>query len=132
MIRCKLTPNSNGLPDDTSDFPKDNADRLREIIEMIVCWVYRIDLADLRGPSRGRATVAQARQTAMYLAHVTFSLPLMDVGRIFGRDRTTVSHACSLIEDRRDDAGFDHTLSLMEEIVRHTATISGTVVTDAA
>jgi hypothetical protein len=30
-----------------------------------------------------------------------------EVGRFFGRDRTTVWYACGLIEDMRDDPAFD-------------------------
>jgi chromosomal replication initiation ATPase DnaA len=33
---------------------------------------------------------------------------LTEVGHLFDRDRTTVAHACSLVEDRRDDPDFDY------------------------
>lgn len=58
-------------------------------------------------PDRGQADVALARQLAMYLMHVEFGRLYADVGRFFGRDRTTVSHACALIEDLRDAREFD-------------------------
>lgn len=51
---------------------------------------------------------------AMYLAHVAFGLSFTRVGICFGRDRTTVRHACALIEDRRDDPGYDLALSALE------------------
>jgi hypothetical protein len=35
------------------------------------------------------------------------------VGRIFERDRTTVAHACGVVEDRRDDANFDRALEAL-------------------
>jgi chromosomal replication initiation ATPase DnaA len=101
------------------------ADHLKKIIDITVSQVFAIDPIDLNAPSRGQARVALARQTAMYLAHVTCRVPITDVGRVFGRDRTTVSHACAVIEDRRDDKGFDQTLGRLEEIVRHTATRCG-------
>jgi hypothetical protein len=44
-------------------------------------------------------------------------LSLTDVGQIFARDRTTVAHACAVIEDRRDDPVFDRALELMEWII---------------
>jgi chromosomal replication initiation ATPase DnaA len=69
---------------------------------------------DLRGSTRGRAKVALARQVAMYLAHVGCGLSLTETGRLFGRDRTTVAHACGVIEDRRDDPLFDRALDLLE------------------
>jgi chromosomal replication initiation ATPase DnaA len=57
--------------------------------------------------SRCRAEVALARQMAMYLMHVGLGRQYAEVGRFFGRDRTTVWYACGLIEDMRDDPAFD-------------------------
>jgi hypothetical protein len=74
----------------------------------------RIPLAGLRAANRGRKPIALARQTAMYLAHVVFGLSLTRVGICFGRDRTTVRHACALIEDRRDDPGLEFGLAALE------------------
>jgi len=54
----------------------------------------------------------------MYLAHVGFGLTLTSVGRLFERDRTTVAHACSVVEDYRDDANFDRTMELLEWVAR--------------
>lgn len=89
-----------------------------------VAMVYRLDRRLLTQPNRGRSNIAFARQVAMYLAHVAFGHTLTTVGRAFGRDRTTVAHACRLVEDARDDAAVDRTLELLETIVtrlaRHT------------
>lgn len=63
-------------------------------------------------PTRGKAPVAAARGLGMYLVHVEASYSLTDTGLMFGRDRTTVSHACALVEDARDDASTD---SLVEK-----------------
>lgn len=57
----------------------------------------------LETETRGRADAAFARQVAMYLAHTVFGLSQAQVADRFGRDRTTVRHACALVEDRRDD-----------------------------
>ena len=54
---------------------------------------------------------------AMYLAHVEGGLSLTDVGQHFHRDRTTVAHACRLIETRRDDPNFDRIVQLLEWIL---------------
>ncbi|KKB76742.1 hypothetical protein VW35_16655 [Devosia soli] len=64
--------------------------------------------------SRCRADAARARQLAMYLAHVVKGISLTSIGAAFGRDRTTVSYACGLIEDLRDDARFDAELDRLE------------------
>jgi len=42
---------------------------------------------------------------------------LTEVGHLFERDRTTVSHACGLVEDRRDDPDFDYRLNHLERAV---------------
>jgi len=86
----------------------------RAAIEHAVGQVFGIAGMDLRRTTRGRAKVALARQVAMYLAHVGCGLSLTETGRLFSRDRTTVAHACGVIEDRRDDPLFDRVLDLLE------------------
>lgn len=88
----------------------------RCVIEVAVSQVFGVALADIRGVTRGRAKVALARQVAMYLAHVVCGMSLTQVGRVFDRDRTTVAHACGLIEDRRDDPCFDRVIDLLEHV----------------
>lgn len=72
---------------------------------------------DLQSQSRSSAEIALARQTAMYLAHTKFGISYGEVGDFFCRDRSTVAHACRLVEDRRDNCEFDRSLSRMENIV---------------
>jgi chromosomal replication initiation ATPase DnaA len=87
------------------------------VIEYVVAQVFGVTTDEIRQGSRGRAHVAKARQVAMYLAHVICRKSLSDVGRLFDRDRTTVSHACNLVEDRRDDRLFDQVMELLEGVV---------------
>ncbi|MEW5963393.1 MAG: helix-turn-helix domain-containing protein [Pseudomonadota bacterium] len=79
--------------------------------------VFGIGAGELGRATRGEARVALARQVAMYLAHVGRGHSFTEVGRQFARDRTTVAHACGVIEDRRDDPVFDRTLELLEQVV---------------
>tara|TARA_R110002110_G_scaffold83799_6_gene217536 strand:- start:1462 stop:1887 length:426 start_codon:yes stop_codon:yes gene_type:complete len=83
-----------------------------------IAGAFQISLAEMRAPTRRTAPVAQARQIAMYLMHVSFGLSLSAVGRHFGRDRTTAAHACRQIEDRRDDAAFDMLMDRLEFALR--------------
>jgi hypothetical protein len=83
-----------------------------QLILAIVVRNFGIDKDAFYGPSRGHAKVSLARQVAMYLAHVICSVDHTEIGRVFGRDRTTVRHACHSIEDRRDDPRFDHMIEL--------------------
>ena len=75
---------------------------------------FSVPLAAVRSAGRGSAVAAVARQTAMYLAHVHLGIRLSEVARSFGRDRTTVAHACARIEDRRDDPKFERILDCLE------------------
>ncbi|WP_339832225.1 helix-turn-helix domain-containing protein [uncultured Parvibaculum sp.] len=79
----------------------------------LVAGAWQVSLPELRAPTRRRATVALARQVAMYLTHVIFGVSLSEVGRLFGRDRRTAAHACRQIEDRRDDPDFDRLLDAL-------------------
>lgn len=69
----------------------------------------------LMSPTRSRSKIAAARQLAMYLCHVLLELNMTEVGRYFGRDRTTVSHACVLIEDAREDVAVDAEIQALED-----------------
>lgn len=91
---------------------------LRVIIEQTAAHAFDIEPELLSFPSRGRARTALARQAAMYVAHVGLSLSLTQVGQLFDRDRTTVAHACAIVEQRRDDISFDRAITLLERLVR--------------
>ncbi len=80
----------------------------------VIAAGFAIDPYAIVAPSRDTAPIALTRQVAMYVAHVTLGLSLTRVGHKFGRDRTTVAHACRLVEDLRDDAGFDFALEHLE------------------
>lgn len=114
---------ANAASSDAAFEPDEGNDPLSRImIEGAVAQVFAVDRGHLRGASRGKAPVASARQVAMYLAHVGLSLSLTEVGHLFARDRTTVAHACAVVEDRRDDPTFDRVLDCLERIVRHLLT----------
>ncbi len=91
---------------------------VRQIIERTVADVFDIDCGQLRLPTRGQARIALARQVAMYIAHVGCEISLTDVGHLFNRDRTTVSHACMVVERRRDTEDFNRAIDLIELVVR--------------
>lgn len=76
-----------------------------------------ISMSALLQRSRGRAPVALSRQIAMYLSHVVLGRTLSDIGARFGRDRTTVAHACALVEDLRDNAAFESMIAELEALI---------------
>mgnify|MGYP001292082779 CR=1 FL=1 len=78
-----------------------------DFVKNCVSIAFNIPLRKLNAPTRLGARIAFARQVAMYIAHVQLGLKLHEVGRYFDRDRTTVAHACRLVEDHRDNSEID-------------------------
>lgn len=64
-----------------------------------------------------RRAACHVRQIAMYICHVVLQVSLTDIGTAFGRDRTTVGHACNVVEDRRDDKAYDEFVAAIERVV---------------
>jgi hypothetical protein len=94
---------------------------VRQLIDHAMSRAYGVSSHHLWSETRGSPAVAFARQVAMYLAHVSFGLSLTEVGQVFARDRTTVAHACNLVEDMRDQPCFDRSLELLEGVLRYLA-----------
>jgi chromosomal replication initiation ATPase DnaA len=98
------------------------------LYDQILCGVaeeFAVALADLMAPTRRTRNTALARQSAMYLAHVTGALSFAAIGSKFARDRTTVAHACRCIEDRRDDPAFDRRLARLEHRIMAAGAVVG-------
>ena len=84
--------------------------------------VYGVPVEEMRQPTRGRPQVARARQIAVHLARRVFGLSWGQLAGEFRRDRTTVQHACGLIDGMRAaSAEFDTTLDWMESLLRRAA-----------
>ena len=87
--------------------PRRGTPSLQEIQEA-TCRVVGVSLEELRGPGRA-AKAAWARQLAMYLSRELTSETLPAIGREFGRNHTTVMHACKRTAQRiaEDADAFD-------------------------
>jgi hypothetical protein len=96
--------------------PDERALELCEGMIDIAAALFNVSSKDLRRAGRTSLDVSRVRQIAMYVAHVILRLNMTDVGRGFGRDRTTVLHACHLIEDLRDDEDFDRIVAMTERV----------------
>jgi chromosomal replication initiation ATPase DnaA len=88
-----------------------------ECVMDIAAAFFNVAPRELRTPGRGADDISRIRQIAMYAAHVVLSFTMAEVGRGFGRDRTTVMHACHTIEDLRDDDEFDGIVARLERVV---------------
>ena len=82
----------------------------------ITAALFNVSSKEIRKPGRSSLGVSRVRQVAMYVAHVVLRLSMNDIGRAFGRDRTTVLHACHLVEDLRDDTDFDRIITMTERV----------------
>lgn len=91
-----------------------SAQAICDRVATAVAQDFAVDRGSLFARTRSAPRDALARQTAMYLAHTVFAMSLGQVGRIYGRDRTTVAHACRRIEDARENQGFDERLRRLE------------------
>ncbi len=84
----------------------------------VAAYALNVPLEEVTRRDRGRARAAFARQVAMYLCHVGFEFSLARVASAFGRDRSTVAHACHAIEDRREQPHFDRWINALEAMLR--------------
>lgn len=79
---------------------------------------------DLNARHKGTAQICFARQIAMYLLNVVFNINLTRTAQIFSRDRSTVSHACNVVEDSRDDDIFNAKLERLENFLSQAPHVS--------
>ena len=84
------------------------------VVEAAISSVTAVAVAQMRSPRRGPQRVARARQLAAYVGHVGSRVPIAEVAAALGRDRSTLSHACRAVEQRRDDPSFDAAVTLLE------------------
>lgn len=84
----------------------------------ILSAYFNVSGRDIRSPKRHNLDVARVRQIGMYVANVVLCINMTMVGQGFGRNKSTVIHACHLIEDMRDDDEFDLLVARLEAITR--------------
>lgn len=94
-----------------------SVDQAGRFIESVVAPAFCVQPATLKTKSRGPAGVAFARQVAVYLAHTRLGLSYTEAGAYFFRDRTTVAHACRVVEDKREDPRIDALLDCLERAI---------------
>lgn len=92
------------------------------LAQAIVAQIYAVTAAEMRGVTRGRPRAARARQIAIHLVRSVFDMSHKQLAAEFGRDRSTICHACHLIAQMREtDDEFDSTLCWMESHLRRAA-----------
>ncbi|HYD89170.1 MAG TPA: helix-turn-helix domain-containing protein [Vitreimonas sp.] len=89
-----------------------------ELAAHVASYGCGVPAEEILRPKRGSARASFARQVAMYLCYVGFEISLTRVANAFDRDRSTVAHACHIIEDRREEPRFDRWISGLEAMMR--------------
>lgn len=90
---------------------------LAQFINQMVASTVDLPPEKLLQCNRGKANAARARQMSIYLMHTTLSFSYTEIGKIYSKDRTTIAHACHVIEDLRDNESFDLQLNRLERII---------------
>ncbi|QLF69813.1 chromosomal replication initiator DnaA [Peteryoungia desertarenae] len=86
------------------------------VVRQLTLEVLSLTGQDPEAGSASRRLMSHVRQIAMYVCHVAYSMPQAEIALVFGRDRSTVRHACHIVEDRRDDPAFDTLVSIIERM----------------
>lgn len=94
------------------------------IIDLLAIF-FNVSGRQLRSASRTALSIARVRQIGMYIAHVTLGMKMTAVGAGFGRDKSTVVHACHTIEDMRDDEEFDRIVARVERLIAVAFSLDG-------
>jgi len=93
-----------------------------EAIQRGVSDWFHIPLAELKSKNRTQR-VAFCRHVAMYLCRKITSNSFPRIGEHFGRDHSTVIHACNLIERRvNNDSAFRFLIAKIERGLKHSPT----------
>jgi chromosomal replication initiation ATPase DnaA len=90
------------------------AEAAADFLAAMVAAAFSVGAERLKGPERGSAEVALARQVAIYLIHTRLGVSFAVTGAVFGRDRTTAAHACRAVEERREDPRLDTIIDVLE------------------
>lgn len=88
------------------------------VTQILVAQAYGVTLEEMRAATRRTSQIAFARQIAMYLTHIVFSMSIGDVAQAFARDRSTVCYAVQRVEALREDPDLDRTLGWLETLLR--------------
>lgn len=120
MLEVRSTVSGFPPPQSSSSLELRPSDICR-LVAACVAADFGLAAAALETGLRGSQRAAHARQIAIYLAHIGFGLSFEIIGHAFGRDRTTIAHACRVVEDARDDIWFDCRVAMLELICRRVA-----------
>ena len=80
---------------------KSTSELALEIVAPVVCEYYSLSMDDLMERSR-RVVVVEARQMAWFLLRYYSHLSFPAIGRLFGKDHTTVMYGVKMVDKKGD------------------------------
>ena len=89
-----------------------------QFVNQMIAAAFEISGERLLHNDRGVVRINRPRQISMYLMNTALSLKFTEIAEFYDKDRTTVSHACKVIEELRDDVEFDDRISEFENTIR--------------
>jgi chromosomal replication initiator protein len=108
-----------------ADLVEGNGACSAEAIREIVCHYFQVTQEELRSSSR-RKNVVLPRNLGMYLSRRLTDLSLDGIGKVFGRNHSTVLYSVNLIENRsRRDPKLRSQVEFLADQVRRVETGSG-------
>jgi chromosomal replication initiator protein len=91
-----------------------------DIIQRVVADYFSLLSSDIKGKKRSQ-NIVFPRQIAMYIAREITGFSTTEVGQSFGRDHTTVMHACQKIDERKQaDPTLDSTIQTLIRMIKDT------------
>jgi chromosomal replication initiator protein len=91
-----------------------------DIIQRVVADYFSLLSSDIKGKKRSQ-NIVFPRQIAMYIAREITGFSTTEIGQSFGRDHTTVMHACQRIEERKQaDPTLDSTMQTLVRMIKDT------------
>ncbi len=85
------------------------------VIRDFIATQFKVAIADLQSKSR-KQSLSFPRQVAMYLSRKYTSMPLVDIGKAFNRDHSTVVHAIRVITEKTTrNTSVEKQVKLLEE-----------------
>ena len=126
--KCRLLKRSIDLDmarETLADLVQGNGACSAEAIREMVCHYFQVTLEELRSSSR-RKNVVLPRNLGMYLCRKMTGLSLDSIGKVFGRNHSTVLYSVNLIENRsRRDPKLRNQVEFLADQVRRSETSDG-------
>jgi len=85
-----------------------------KLVASVIALEFSVPESGIFCAGKGTSERSYTRHIAMYMMYCVYGTTKTRIAEVFGRHSSTVSHACKVIEDQRDDPVFDGKLIDLE------------------